>query len=906
MKQWMLAAILTLCGATTAHAQQTSYDYIERAWDADNKTVTTEKRTCSSYTVINGTDTSDETGWIGLYSGWYVVTGNSNYKTLNVLGADVHLVIPDGMMLNVTHIKLEDGHKLTIHGQSGDTGKLVANNADGISDAAGIGGGDEARGGVLVVQGGIVEATGNKYGAGIGGGDKRGFAQSHLQGGLFVYGGSVTAHGGQYAAGIGSGDENVDGTAGYVVIYGGTVNAFGGEEGAGIGGGNEGHGAMFSVYGGKVTATGGSLGAGIGGGDEGHTATTTFYGGTVTAKGGYHGAGIGGGEGGYATAVEVRGGSITAEGGDGGAGIGGGYGEAGDCRGIFFYDGTVEAKGLDGAAGIGGGHESNYCELTIYGGTITAYSAGKGPGIGRGMAYNAQNSEKKTLVTITGGDVTAWSSDGGAGIGTGVSTTFNGKINISGGKVTATGNAGGAGIGTGSMTDNYHDSPMYGWIIISGGTINATGKRGGAGIGSGTGNEIKEEALIQILGGDVTAYAESGGAIGAGGSKWADTGDGYHFSESDCNCPIQIDGDNITLHLTPNPAKDYTGTNSDQPCGAIHFGDNGSGSLTVSGKLAVTAYGTTYPVSYRISTLKKATEVYVAPCSHSNTYTRIDDSQHTVRCQWCGHSEEESHSTEGVCPCESTAVTLADGTDNASVISKYDRVLVSSVTLSGRTLYKDGSWNTLCLPFAMTAEEIAASPLAEADIRTLSSTSFTDGTLTLNFTPATGDGAVTSITAGVPYIVKWEAQTPNYMEDPVFSGVTISNATANVSTDHVDFVGSFSPTVISGEDNTLLYLGADNKLYYPNAAMTIGSCRAYFKLNGITAGEPTYSNQTSIRAFKLNFGDDEATGIISIENGKLKIENDADTWYSLDGRKLDGKPMRAGVYINNGKKVAIK
>jgi len=99
LKQWMIAAILTLCGTTTALAQ-TSYDYIERAWDADNKTVTTEKRTCSSYTAINGSDTSDS-GWLGLYSGWYVVTGNSEYKAVNVLGDDVHLIIPDGVTLTL-------------------------------------------------------------------------------------------------------------------------------------------------------------------------------------------------------------------------------------------------------------------------------------------------------------------------------------------------------------------------------------------------------------------------------------------------------------------------------------------------------------------------------------------------------------------------------------------------------------------------------------------------------------------------------------------------------------------------------------------------------------------------------------------------------------------------------------
>ena len=31
-----------------------------------------------------------------------------------------------------------------------------------------------------------------------------------------------------------------------------------------------------------------------------------------------------------------------------------------------------------------------------------------------------------------------------------------------------------------------------------------------------------------------------------------------------------------------------------------------------------------------------------------------------------------------------------------------------------------------------------------------------------------------------------------------------------------------------------------------------------------------------------------------------------DAWYSLDGRRLTGKPSRAGVYINNGNKVVIK
>ena len=42
-----------------------------------------------------------------------------------------------------------------------------------------------------------------------------------------------------------------------------------------------------------------------------------------------------------------------------------------------------------------------------------------------------------------------------------------------------------------------------------------------------------------------------------------------------------------------------------------------------------------------------------------------------------------------------------------------------------------------------------------------------------------------------------------------------------------------------------------------------------------------------------------ATGIHSIDNSQPTIDN----WYSVDGVKLNGEPMRKGVYITKGKKV---
>lgn len=35
-------------------------------------------------------------------------------------------------------------------------------------------------------------------------------------------------------------------------------------------------------------------------------------------------------------------------------------------------------------------------------------------------------------------------------------------------------------------------------------------------------------------------------------------------------------------------------------------------------------------------------------------------------------------------------------------------------------------------------------------------------------------------------------------------------------------------------------------------------------------------------------------------------KDDVNSYYTIDGRKLSGKPMQRGIYINNGNKVVIK
>lgn len=237
-------------------------------------------------------------------------------------------------------------------------------------------------------------------------------------------------------------------------------------------------------------------------------------------------------------------------------------------------------------------------------------------------------------------------------------------------------------------------------------------------------------------------------------------------------------------------------------------------------------------------------------------------------------------------------LTISNTTDNSTMIDAFDGKTVM-VKLDNRTLYHDGNWNTVCLPFALTVSGSTVDGDG-IDVRTLANSAFSSGTLTLNFTQA---GTVTTMEAGKPYLIKWNADEKDNV-NPTFSNVTINKATTPVEATDVDFVGSFSPVSLTAGDMSMLYLGSSNKLYYPTTAFDMGSCRAYFKLkNGLTVGDLAQG----ARSIVLNF-EDEATGIENV-NGNV---NENGQWTTVDGLRFDGKPTRRGLYIHNGKKVVIK
>ena len=240
----------------------------------------------------------------------------------------------------------------------------------------------------------------------------------------------------------------------------------------------------------------------------------------------------------------------------------------------------------------------------------------------------------------------------------------------------------------------------------------------------------------------------------------------------------------------------------------------------------------------------------------------------------------------------STELVLADNEDNNELIAEADGNTGIDVTLQGRTFYKNGTWNTICLPFDL---KIEGSPLEGADARYLLNVRQIGETVILDFTE---EGFITDLVAGTPYIIKWAEGED--LVSPVFTNVNIDKTTYDLTYDleegrSVTFKGTYGFTEFTDTDLSILFVDEGNKFCYPTEGATIGAQRAYLKLEGIQASEENYAKQ-----FRFSFGNADPTALDG-------INADADLqWYSIDGKRLASKPSAKGIYITSGRKVSVK
>ena len=233
---------------------------------------------------------------------------------------------------------------------------------------------------------------------------------------------------------------------------------------------------------------------------------------------------------------------------------------------------------------------------------------------------------------------------------------------------------------------------------------------------------------------------------------------------------------------------------------------------------------------------------------------------------------------------------------------------VDHVTI-GRT-YESGKASTVYLPFSIAADNVTG-----GKFYTFTGVDETKTPWEVNYSEVSGN-----IKANTPYI---------FMPDGTNGGKIVVNntgkisvCTANPQTTHDagnkwEFIGTYAPITWSSEHTDLgkVYgFAAEDKtdngkniaagqFVKVAAGASIAPMRAYLKRTAVSgarmrgAADELPETMTVV----LISAGGEATTI-----GTITLSYDTDEWYSLDGRKLSGKPAKKGLYIRNGKKIVVK
>ena len=632
---------------------------------------------------------------------------------------------------------------------------------------------------------------------------------------------------------------------------------------------------LYIIGGGSVTAKGGNAANGSNGGD-GTWANGNDGDWTQTGTGGTGGDGGGG-----------AGAGIGTRGGDGGSGGSGGAGNR-------YDDGEQddEQNGTDGSNGTNGSTAGAMGTLYVTNG-IT--------------------------VTKTGGNA---GSSGGSGGDRGRGYVYDGYSY----NVTVAGGGGGGGGGFGGAAANI-----------------GTGGPGGGGGGGGAGGS--QDWRSNSDGGVYNVYAQGGsGGTNANGSN---AGNGAH---ADCQ----------SWHIVDDGSFDSGDWNS--ASGSVSFGHGGSGGAkgTNDASNGTQNAGTlNYNITYTpIKTKLNGTDltprvvtynagvgsvilpenadgyqwvlrVYGKSCAPNGT----SDSQFATPTKnyFGGYGTSELERTvvlanvygDLVFQEVATLCKLANSGNNAQTLIEFaDDGYPVTVRLQNRTLYKDNEWNTLCLPFAMSEAQIAASPLAGAVIYKMDTETtkyYPSGYETYNY-PVLYFKFVstTSMEAGKPYLVKWTEKDDftadgNLVDNTKkggtrheldFESVTVTTSTAGSwAGNNITFQGTLSSSGnLSANDKTKLVLGQNSTLYYPKEDMNIGACHGYFVIPQSVASQLP-DNPANAPQFVMSFDDGMTTSINKIDGSGVKVQG-ADTYFNLNGQRLSA-PQK-GINIVNGKKVIIK
>jgi hypothetical protein len=157
--------------------------------------------------------------------------------------------------------------------------------------------------------------------------------------------------------------------------------------------------------------------------------------------------------------------------------------------------------------------------------------------------------------------------------------------------------------------------------------------------------------------------------------------------------------------------------------------------------------------------------------------------------------------------------------------------------------------------------------------------------------------AVSDETATAEQLNIAAANTPLLVKNNATVTKTILLIPTEQTADDVTPYSGFTGTLVDAEvpastDEQNNYALNGNEFIWVKDAVSIAANHAWLQVPA--------SGAQQARTLTIVFSDATAIGAVS------KTGTDDNSWYDLNGRKLDKKPTRKGVYIQNGRKVVIK
>ena len=249
---------------------------------------------------------------------------------------------------------------------------------------------------------------------------------------------------------------------------------------------------------------------------------------------------------------------------------------------------------------------------------------------------------------------------------------------------------------------------------------------------------------------------------------------------------------------------------------------------------------------------------------------------------------------------EAMTVTLCEYNAKTNNAKTYN---AKNYNIKMRRALKKDNWNTICLPYSLTSDEISSLFGSGTKVETFSDLEYNSETnsYTMKFS------AATEITAGTPYLIKPSKDVSDNIYEIKDRTITCTSETyvptgtsqtANNTT--LTMQGEYNKRMITPFDVTEsenIYVINGDKIYPVNSDVEMKGLRCYFVAKESTT-EPSVGGSSMFSNAKVIHSDGTSTDLRLID---AEATGDTDAVYDLLGRKRDAQTK--GLVIKNGIKV---